>query len=303
MAVSYIFNGKKLSIMLQGSPTFVDVSNPNFKLILQAINDNKDEAYISSLLSSDFTINVEQYVNKSESVITYKDGKIYNGDQVVHNNIAERIADFAKYGLPFEHLLKFVERIERNPSYNSRNQFYEFLEHKDLVITEDGYFLAYKSVKSDYTDFHTGTIDNSPGQTISMDRRLIDDNPNSSCSRGLHVGAIGYVSNFGGNGKKIVIVKVDPMNVVSVPHDSSCQKCRVCEYMVISDMKEPFNKPLYKSSGEEYEMNCDIDEDDFEYYDDEEYDDYDEGEVFSYEDEDEDEYEDEDFQEPETFWL
>ena len=55
-------------------------------------------------------------------------------------------------GLPFEPLVKLFENLMKNISYQTRTQLYDFLEHKNLPITEDGCFLAYKAVNSDYKD-------------------------------------------------------------------------------------------------------------------------------------------------------
>jgi hypothetical protein len=101
-----------------------------------------------------------------------------------------------------------------------------------MPITTKGTFLAYKGIREDGKDVHSGTIDNSPGQTPTMPRRLVNDDPNQGCSQGLHVGAFEYASHWG---PRVVLVEVDPADVVSVPADHSYQKCRACKYKVLRD--------------------------------------------------------------------
>ena len=72
----------------------------------------------------------------------------------------------------------------------------EFLENKNLPITEDGCFLAYKAVTSDYKDKWTQQIDNSVGETVSMPRRKVNDDCGMGCADGLHCGAIEYVEGY-----------------------------------------------------------------------------------------------------------
>ena len=84
---------------------------------------------------------------------------------------------------------------------------------------------------------------------------------------------------------KIVIVKINPKDVVSVPNDCNCEKLRTCRYEVVGEYQGELLKPLYKSEFSEDE-----------YYDEEEnlYDEYDDAYWNSFDDDEEDEedYED-----------
>ena len=128
-----------------------------------------------------------------------------------------------------------------------------------------------------------------------MQRARVDDDRRHSCSNGLHVGAIGYVNSFGYGEDKVVIVKVNPKDVVSVPLDSSCQKCRVCEYVVLREFDHVFEKPLYDTEGHNA-YSWETDDENFDFSSDEEYEDdlYNEGDIVSTWDDDEYEDEDED---------
>jgi hypothetical protein len=73
-----------------------------------------------------------------------------------------------------------------NPSYRAVNELYGFLEKNRLPITPDGHFLAYKKVRDDYKDIHSGTMDNSVGKIVEMERNQVNDDKNQTCSSGLH---------------------------------------------------------------------------------------------------------------------
>ncbi len=141
-----------------------------------------------------------------------------------------RIWEMARGGESPGPLFAFYERLARNPSKRSVDQLFDFLKHAGIPIEPDGTFLAYKGVQADFLDAHSGTFDNSPGQTHKMPRNQISDDPRHACHEGFHVGALSYAKNFA---SRTVIVRVDPEHVVSVPYDYSCQKMRVCEYTVI----------------------------------------------------------------------
>jgi hypothetical protein len=68
-----------------------------------------------------------------------------------------------------------------------------------------------------------------------MARSLVDDNRDVACSVGLHVGNHHYASTFLGGGSKLLTVKVNPRDVVSVPSDSNDEKIRACRFTVLED--------------------------------------------------------------------
>ena len=121
-----------------------------------------------------------------------------------------------------------------NPSYRAVNELYGFLEKNNLPITPDGHFLAYKRVRDDYKDVYSGTMDNSIGKIVEMERNLVNDDKNQTCSSGLHFCSEGYLNHFGGD--RTVIVKINPRDVVSIPTDYDNSKGRACRYEVIGEV-------------------------------------------------------------------
>lgn len=85
-----------------------------------------------------------------------------------------------------------------------------------------------------FTDFHSGSTDIKLGVPVSMPVENCDPDPDNSCSKGLHAGSFDYVENFGGMDKTILVVLVNPMNVVAVPYND---KLRTSEYFPVATLE------------------------------------------------------------------
>lgn len=213
--------------------------------------DHRNYDAVKKAIKEDNPEQLEQLANIVENIqsfaknsIVIKDGEIYYKDELLHNNLTDRILELMKQELPFEPMLNFLENLMLNDSKRAVDELFNFLSHNSLPITDDGCFIAYKRVREDWKDFHTGTFDNAIGKTVKMPRNKVDDNKEKDCSDGLHVGTLEYVTQFHSNEGHVVIVKVNPKNAVSVPnHDTT--KLRVCEYQVIDHYKEELIAPLY----------------------------------------------------------
>ena len=168
----------------------------------------------------------------------------------------DRILDMKKEGFDFDSMLNFMCNLNDNPSDKSILELFDFMQNKNLPITQDGHFLAYKAVRPDFKDIYSGSIDNSVGEVVEVDRSKVDSNRNRHCGAGLHVGAIDYVTSYGGinldnhddndsdGGNQIVICKVNPADDVSVPSDAKFQKLRACRYEVVAIFEDVFDKSV-----------------------------------------------------------
>jgi hypothetical protein len=145
-----------------------------------------------------------------------------------------------------------MENLMTNPSKRAVDELYGFLEKNSLPITPDGHFLAYKKVRNDYLDIHSGTMDNSVGKIVEMERNEVDDNKDRTCSSGLHFCSQDYLPHFGnGSDNRVVILKINPRDVVSIPSDYNNAKGRACRYEVVGEIGNEgdqidgaFNKPV-----------------------------------------------------------
>lgn len=230
--IPHIIKTTSISLFPAGeAPIIIDGGHPNFEAVREALAEGRDEdavelARIDLLLAKVSGGDVEV----TDAGVSYK-GMPING------YLTEKLLQFFDEGLPIEHYCLFLSNLMANPSMVSREELYLFLEGADLPITEDGCFLAYKAVRGDFKDKYSGKFDNSPGVTHSMERREVDDNRNRTCSYGFHAAAYEYAKNFlSSGGDKMVAVKIDPKDVVSVPADYRNQKLRCCKYTVLYEV-------------------------------------------------------------------
>jgi hypothetical protein len=288
MAVPFMFVDGNLTLVLNNKSYQVLPDHINYKMILEAL----PTATSVELLE---IVDIEKAVASfSDGLVEIKNGQVTYEGEAVHGSISKRILEFMSKGLPFQPLVIFLQNLMENPSMQSQKELYDFLEHESLPITEDGHFLAYKAVRSDYMDKYRGTFDNHVGNVCQMTRSKVDDDRSRGCSNGLHAGALNYVAGYGSveSNDKIVIVKINPKDVVSVPSDCNYEKLRTCRYEVVGEYQGELLKPLYNASLEngvydeyddedgddDYEWGWNSDsEDDEEAYaedDEEDYDDY-----------------------------
>jgi len=200
----------------------------------------------------------------------------HNGEKL-NSALSSRIVYIYKQGGSFKHFLDFYRNLMNNPSKQSIDELYDFLTANNLPITEDGHFLAYKVVTKDFKDIHSNTFDNSVGAIVQMPREDVDDDRTRTCSNGLHFAAYDYLKYYGKNDKNntIVIVKINPKDVVSIPEDYNNQKGRCCKYTVLgaieatnSFLKEGYAKSSsYLEEDELYDdtIDDDVDSTDYDY--------------------------------------
>lgn len=184
------------------------------------------------------------------------DGEIYYNNKKISGYLAEQILNMVQEQLPFEPVVKFLNNVMDNPNEYVREDLYKFLEYGNMPLTEDGHFLAYKYITWQYKDQYTGKFDNSIGKVVSVDRTAVVEDRNQGCAAGLHVGTLQYVGKPAEGSKRVVIVKVNPKDIVSIPTDYSFQKIRTCRYEVIGEYDAPLSKPVMVDATTAYKPNA-----------------------------------------------
>lgn len=220
------------------------------ELVSLIVNDKDSEGFLDLFNKSRVTAKAISGISKFGVVEIQYNAVFFNGEEI-NGVIVDRILQMKNEGLDFEPMVKFLENLMNNPSKRAVDELYKFLEYEHLPITDDGHFLAYKSVRSNYYDKHSGTILNKVGSVIEIPRNKVDDDADVGCSYGLHVGSLQYSGpggSFNAAGDKVLIVKVNPADVVSVPKDYSHQKVRCCRYEVIGEFKEALDAPVYSAA-------------------------------------------------------
>jgi len=187
---------------------------------------------------------------------------LYLDDYRIPDNMAIRIFGLMAEYCSVKPLEKFFRNLLDNPSYRAVQELYGFLELSKLPITDDGYFVAYKAVNSEFRDCHTGTMDNSIGAQPSMPRNLVDEDKNRTCSAGLHFAGYEYARGFVPHNGHLMAVRINPKDVVAIPSDYNNQKGRASTYMIVEEIENKADvltdTPLYKGDFEETQASLSL---------------------------------------------
>jgi len=255
--------GETLSVFLKGKQFTIYASDSKFESAVKAFTENnQEELYLVLNPAQVFKSLYAKYEQ-----VEVKDGNVYVSGDPISNIIAERILQFLAQGVDCLPVFKFITKLNLNPSSRAVNELYTFLEHKFLPLTGSGNFLAYKALRSDFTDVHTGKFDNSVGNVLEMPRNKVDDNKEVGCSYGFHAGTLEYARGFRPCSGKLVLVEINPADVVSIPTDCECQKLRTCKYKVVAEYEVPLEDLSYESRftteyDDDVDREWDDDEDD-----------------------------------------
>ena len=203
--------------------------------------DHEQAAIVIDLIREGNFDGAVEAINKAKAIEHFACGHfvvegdvVTYGDKEVGHSLIPRILQMRNDGFDITPMLKFLENLFQNPSNRAQEELYRFLEANELPITEDGHFMAYKRINNNWTDRYSGKIDNSVGKVVEMPRNEVDDNCNNTCSRGLHFCGLGYLRSFGG--QRLVALKINPRDVVSIPTDYNDAKGRCCRYQVAEEL-------------------------------------------------------------------
>jgi hypothetical protein len=223
-----------ITIVLNGTTHSIHKDNVCYPEVKKAVREKRWED-IAELINP-----IVKIKNFTKGKLGFKDGVFTYQGMIINNVLTDKMMNMMKQGFPVDPMVAFLNNLLENPSKTAVEELFGFMAKNDLPITEDGHFLAYKKVRANYLDIHSGTMDNSVGKVLEMPRNAVDDNRNRTCSAGLHFASIAYMPHFGTNdsGSRVVILKINPRDVVSIPSDYNDSKGRACRYEVIDEVNE-----------------------------------------------------------------
>lgn len=232
-----------ITVFIEGKQYTVRATDPNFNKAVEAYKANNLEELLNIISPA---LMIQKLYAKYEN-IEVKDGNVFVYGETITSVVASRILTFLSEGIDCVPIFKFITRLQNNPSKRAVDELYTFLEHRNLPITDNGTFVAYKALRNNYTDKHTGKFDNTIGNVLEMPRNRVDDNKEVGCSYGFHAGTHEYASGFAMGDDRLVLVEIDPADVVSIPTDCEFQKLRTCKYKVIAECERPITEYVYPS--------------------------------------------------------
>jgi hypothetical protein len=181
MALPFMLTDESLTVQFsKGQVKTISANSPHFAGIVDAIRKDVTEAEVLKLF--DLAEAVKKFSCGEVQIVG---NEVHYGGEVIKNSVADRVVRFMALGLPWKPLAAFLKNLLGNISKRSIDTLYSFLEHESLAITDDGCFLAYKAVRNDWTDKHSGTFLNTIGNVLEMPRNKVCDDPSQGCSYGF----------------------------------------------------------------------------------------------------------------------
>ena len=261
--MKWITNTQAITLFINGETIQVEKTHKHYPRIIEVFQlpvDDQEAAVLKIIKGNSLSAAIA-----STEGFEIINGETYYDGYKLPKAFSDKIVSIVRDGLPLDNFVKFWQNLEKNPSFHVVNEtgFFEFLEYQELPITDDGCFLAYRGVSDDYWSVQgslttkvlqgqvssTGKIFNGIGEVIEVQRNGVSDDRNVHCHEGsLHIGSLDYARGWG---SRIVIVKVNPMDVVSVPTDCNSQKCRVSKFEVLLDFVQEITASVVDEKGED----------------------------------------------------
>lgn len=213
---------EKSSVIPSSSALFTEI-------VSHLQNGGKKEDLVSFLPS-------EQVSAASNGRITSKNGEyMLNGHPITRDvySVLQARVDAGLSTLPFE---RFHEKLLKNPSQRSREQFFGFVVKHQITLLADGRTVFYKRVREDMKSHHDGKTLHEVGKELVMDRKKVCDDSSACAAGGFHASSWEVLDSHFRSGK-ILELYIDPEHIVSVPNCNT--KLRCCRYFINRVVKDP----------------------------------------------------------------
>lgn len=253
----YMIQGSNIVVVIKNQPHTISKAHVAYEKVKESIRVG-DWDTVKKIIDPE-----KMVLNYGQGRVAVQGEKLFWDGREMHNALSRRMIQMLQENFSIQPFVLFIEHLYENPSYRAVNELYGFLEKNSLPITPDGCFLAYKRVNEDYTDVYSGTVTNKPAYfmceeekaampittggrqevtvsmenentVVSMPRNMVNDDKYQTCSEGLHFCSREYLDKFGG--ERIVILKINPRDVVSIPTDYNNSKGRACRYEVVGEL-------------------------------------------------------------------
>jgi hypothetical protein len=251
MSYPFVIQGNNVTVVIGNKPHTISKTHITYQKVVDAIKAG-DWDQVKEIIDPKKVV-----LNYGQGHVSIQGEKLFWKGEELNGELARRMVIMLQEGFDIAPFVAFMENLFRNPSKRAVDELYGFLEKNNLPLTPDGCFLAYKKVRDNFMDVHSGTMDNSVGKIVEMERNKVDDNKDNTCSTGLHFCGMSYLNHFGGD--RTVIVKVNPSDVVSIPSDYNGAKGRACRYEVIGELgvepEQAFTAPVQENANSQsYDM-------------------------------------------------
>lgn len=254
-------------IFSDGKTHLVSEKHPNFSQVLEAAQDDSVPEEEVMRLANLVALVGDRLTRLSERVSIVGNNVLFDGDPIrseIADHIVRMVRESDERG--WQSLVSFLEKVQTNPNEHSRESLYSWIAGRNFTLTQDGDLIAYKGVKIDEDGVsrsishgtamvngvvHQGAIPNPDGAVVEMPRSEVQHDTAVGCSTGLHAGTWEYASGFAQG--RVLTVRINPRDVVSVPTDCEAQKMRVSRYEVLSSVETAYQATTWAGSDHSHE--------------------------------------------------
>lgn len=237
-SVPYRISDKTITIVVDRQVHTVQRSAANANALIDELakGESADLEVIKAMAS------VKNYiVYLSQGRISLTDAGIQFMGELVNSYMTERIMRHHAEGVDVAPMLAFMDRVMNHPILGIQQDIYKWCEKGDMPFTAEGHIIAYKKVREDYRSYHSspdGTHLHHPiGGYVEMERSAVDPRRDNTCSTGLHFCSYDYLNAYqGANTGRILILSIDPQDVIAIPTDYNQTKGRACRYRIIGEL-------------------------------------------------------------------
>lgn len=237
-AIPFVMKEEFIQLTVNNEPFTLDKSHPTFTRLKSAL-ERKNWKAVPKLV----TLAKALFSATAGNVKVEKGVVMYKGT-AIHDSLARRILDLINKGQEVKPMLWFMDNLYKNPEPKAIAEFFDWWEGSSLPMTDDGCFIAYKSVDENLMDQHTHQISNAPGQVIVMTRKASNTNWRTLCSSGFHV----CTKAYGLYGTRVMSVKINPADVLAVDNDAA-GKLRCLKYEVLAELTKPESGHQFRRDG------------------------------------------------------
>ena len=238
----HILTDTTLTVIVGGSPKTIIRDHLYFDQVMELINsgernDDRMRELLRPIEALRSAIDGEYSMHLRNGVLSF----CYQGiDIPLPVTIKEAIIHCRMNNLSVRPIYNMLCKAHQNPHKFVFEELFDFITAAGVAITEDGDLLAYKRVRYDYMDIHSGSISNAPGNLVTLpEPDRLDTDRHRTCSYGLHFAAWSYLDSYAGaTCNRTLIVQVDPRDIGAIPSDYNNAKGRASKYRIIRDITE-----------------------------------------------------------------
>ena len=229
----YFKSEDKISVVTaDGSVCEWTFTNPQFQKIC-------DMAEAENWIEIERFTQTEKKVLKSDKLNLNKEGNLEVTDrkgkfEVDSSDKFVQLCNILKQNGSTDETLKpvipFLKKVAENFYINATHELYDYCRNMDFSITPNGNILAFKAVNRNMKAKYDNKTEYKLNEYTSTD--VFDTNRDEYCSQGLHFCARNYLGGFADTNDIILILEIDPRDIVSIPSDNHftkgrCKKCKV----------------------------------------------------------------------------